>query len=324
VEKCYIGVDVGGTKCALGLFDSGKTLMDKHAYPSDASLLPEVFFDQLALEVESLLDRNAVRRETVGGVGIGLPSFIKFDEGYLLMTSTLPNLKNFAARDYISGLLGVPVMLDNDANTAALAEYWHGAGRGTRHMLYCAVSTGISNGIIINGAIFRGTYGWAGESGHALITPDEGVMCGCENPGCFMSYVSGGMIVKHIIARIDAGEPTRMLELAGGDKYCISAKHIEQASLAGDEMALWALDKMAYYLGIWLYNLYQILNINCFVFGGGLVKFGPILFDRVRAVFDRYNHIDLPVYFHNAKLGDDFGIIGAVELLFEAYSNGEK
>ena len=130
-----------------------------------------------------------------------------------------------------------------------------------------------------------------------------------------MSYCSGSMIIKHIQNKIDLGESTAMVDLAGSrDK--INAEHIAAAYAQGDGMAIWAVEQMAKYMGVWCYNLYITLNINCFVFGGGLLKFGNLLFDKVRQVFDGYNHIPYPVYFKFAELGDDSGIIGAVELLY--------
>jgi len=181
-------------------------------------------------------------------------------------------------------------------------------------MLYCPVSTGISSAIIIDGKLFRGSYGWAGESGHTIITPGEGVMCGCGNRGCMMSYVSGSMIAKHVQNRIAQGEKTVMTELAGGADR-ITALHIQQGYDLGDPLALWAVAQMAKYMAVWLYNLYVSFNINCFVFGGGLLKFGDRLFPAVRAQFDAYNQSDLPVHFKNAELTEDFGIVGAMELL---------
>ncbi len=157
--------------------------------------------------------------------------------------------------------------------------------------------------------LFRGSYGWAGESGHMLITPDSGVECGCRNSGCFMSWASGRYI-PHQIRRKAAGRKTS-LDLNGE----LDGRALLRACEEGDELALEILDQMAYYLGICVFNIYQLLNVNLFVFGGGLVNFGDLLFSRVRKTFDRYNHIDLPVEFRFAQLKADFGIIGAAELV---------
>lgn len=310
-----IGVDVGGTKIAYGLFDKDGKIIDRMKVLNDKNQMPTDFADRVIADIGQLLDKNKITLSEVEGVGIGLPSYIDYAKGYVMITSNMPNLKEFAAKEYFEGKLGVKVRLDNDANVAALAEHRLGAGRGFDHILYCAVSTGIANGIIINNQLFRGSYGAAGESGHALITIDEGLTCGCRNQGCFMSHCSGSMIVRHIQNKIVAGEHTIMATLAGGaDK--ISCEHIEEAYKQGDEMAIWAIEKMAKYLGVWLFNLYQFFNINCYVFGGGLTSFGGMLFDKVEEVFWQYNkQSDLPVYFKFAELGADFGTIGAMLLL---------
>lgn len=130
-----------------------------------------------------------------------------------------------------------------------------------------------------------------------------------------MSWCSGSMIVQHVLQRLENGERSIIPALAGSIAN-INALHINDAWEKNDPLAIWAVEQMAQYMGVWLYNLYTTLNVNCFILGGGLLNFGDKLFSRVREVFDNYNHCDLPVYFKTAELGDDFGIIGAAELLF--------
>jgi len=317
MKQYAIGIDVGGTKIAYGLFDSNKNLIGKHRSLSNPNLSSEEFFDNMIEDIDYLLKANNLSLSDLRGIGIGMPSYVLFEEGKIMMTANLTKIENFPVRDYLQNKLGdsIRIVIDNDGHTGALAEHRHGAGRGFRHMLYCPVSTGISSGIIINNEIFRGSYGWSGESGYMIANPDDGIECGCKNTGCFMSYCSGAMIVKHIIQRINNNEKTIMVELANG-KENISAVHIKQAYEMNDKMAIESVEQMAKYLGVWIYNLYSTLNINCFVFGGGLVNFGDALFNCVRQVFDSYNHVKMPVYFKFAELGDDFGIIGAAELLF--------
>lgn len=317
MEEYTIGIDVGGTKISYGLFDGKKNLVYRERTMSDSNLESEEFFDQIVEKIKSILKTKEISIIDLRGVGIGMPSFILFDEGKIVKTSNLQKINNFPARTYLMNKLGgnVRVVLDNDGHTGALAEHRMGAGRGFSHMLYCPVSTGISSGIIINNDLFRGTYGWSGESGHMIVTPNEGIECGCGNKGCLMSYCSGSMIVIHVKEKIKEGNESEIIELAG----CldnISAEHISIAYDKGDQLAMWAVEQMAQYMGVWLFNLYVTLNINCFVFGGGLLNFGDKLFKRVREIFDEYNHNQMPVYFKNAELGDDFGIIGAAELLF--------
>lgn len=310
-----IGIDVGGTKVAYGLFDANHKLCAKTRHKSDAALSPEAFFDNIIEAACNFLQEKNLSFSDVRGIGIGLPSYINFEEGYILKTSALTKLKNFHAKAYLTGKLkDFPIVLDNDSHAGALAEYKYGAGKGHKNMLYCPVSTGIASGIVINGRLFRGDYGWAGESGHMIITPGEGVLCGCGNRGCLMSWCSGGMIVKHIQSWISAGEQTSMLDLAGSAE-AITTVHLAAAYARGDKLAIRAVEQMAKYMAVWLYNLYALLNINCFVFGGGLLEMGSALFAPIREQFDKYNQNEKPVTFKTAALKADFGIIGAAELL---------
>ena len=169
--KSYrIGVDVGGTKIAYGLFDEKDNLVDTFRQPTDAAIDGPALSDQILYRIHELINSNQITEKDLTGIGICMPSFILFDQGYICMTSAMENVKEFAMRDYLAQRLSVPVVLDNDSNCAALAEYRFGAGRGSRHMIYMAASTGIGSGLILNGEVFRGSYGWAGESGHMLIT----------------------------------------------------------------------------------------------------------------------------------------------------------
>ncbi len=313
MNNYYLGIDVGGTKAAYGLYDGNGVLAYKTEHASDKSLSSEAFFDKVISQIHTIAKDANIETGQLKGIGIGMPSFIIYNEGYIVLTSNLTKIKQFAAKEYLEQRLSVPTFLDNDAHIAALAEHKLGAGRGQNHMLYCAVGTGISNGIIIHGNLFRGSYGWAGESGHALITPDEDFMCGCENNGCFMSHTSGSMIVKRVLREIERGKKTMMTDFEGN---CggLSCKTILDAYSKGDELAIWAVEHMARYLAIWLFNLYETLNINYFVLGGGLTNFGNLLFDKVFEQFDSYNHNAYPVYFKFAELKENFGIRGAALL----------
>ena len=304
-----IGIDVGGTKVAYGLYDENDGLVARRQHSAPISATGPELTDLLIENARALIADGGADAAQISGMGICMPSFILYEKGYVFMTSALVNVRDFPMRDYISERLSIPVVLDNDSNCAALAEHRFGAGRGRRDMIYMAASTGIGSGLILNGKLFRGSYGWAGESGHMLITPDEGVECGCRNRGCFMSWASGRYIPQQI-RRKAAGRTTQM-DLGGE----LDGRALLEACRAGDALALEVLDQMARNLGVCVFNVYQLLNVNLFVFGGGLVNFGDMLFERVRATFDRYNHIDMPVDFRFAEMKQDVGIIGAAELV---------
>lgn len=304
-----IGIDAGGTKVAYGLFDQENHLLDRFQQPTPIDADGPAFCEMVIGSIQAMLEKNNLTLSDLEGIGICMPSFILFDQGYVCMTSAMVNIRDFAMRDYLTRRLGLRVVLDNDSNVAALAEHRFGAGRGSRHMIYMATSTGIGSGLILNGQLFRGSYGWAGECGHMLITPDEGELCGCRNKGCFMSWGAG----RYLPAQIRKKAAGRKTIMDLGPK--LDGAELCRACQAGDSFALEMLDQTAHYIGVCAFNIYQLLNVNLYVFGGGLVNFGPLLFDRVRAEFDRYNHIPQPVDFRFARLEQDFGIIGAAELL---------
>ncbi len=317
--KYAIGVDIGGTKIAYGLFDQNKNIIYKKNRKSDATIEALEFFTVVCDDIYSILNEQKIAKEELIGIGIGMPSFIHFETGYIVKTGSLPKIHDFPVREYLIQIFGdaIKIVVDNDAHTGAIAEARHGVGVEFRNIIYCPVSTGISNGIIINGELFRGSYGWAGESGHMLTHPvlEKEVFCGCGNAGCLNSLCSGKMIINHILKWLDEGEESIMPKLAGS-RESIEAMHINEAYEMGDQLAIRAVEQMAQYMAMWLYNTYILLNINCFVFSGGLLSMGDKLFGRVQELFHIYNHSDFPVYFYETRLGKDSGIIGAMELLF--------
>ena len=310
MQKYTIGIDAGGTKIAYGLFTSDGALKDRYQHPTDAEADGSNFSDKLIETVYQMLNKNNINIDDLLGIGICMPSFILFDEGFVCMTSAMPNIRDFHMRDYIYERLNVRVVLDNDSNVAALAEHRYGAGRGHMHMVYIAASTGIGSGIIINNDVFRGSYGWAGECGHMIATPDEGDMCGCRNRGCYMSYASGKYASKCVESRIAGGAESTLSKYAK-----IDGEKILDAYKNDDSLAVETIERMAKYFAVCLFNVYQLLNINLFVFGGGLTNFGDALFKRIREHFDELLHIEKPVEFRFAELKKDFGIIGASELV---------
>jgi len=309
-NKYVIGIDAGGSKVAYGLFNDRGEITDRYQHMTDPGADGPAFSDKLVESVIAILNKNALTFEELSGIGVCMPSFIKYETGYVFMTSSIPGIKDFAMRDYLEERLPTRIVLDNDANGAALAEHRRGAGRSTRHMVYIVVGTGLGSGIIIDGKVFQGSYGAAGECGHMLATPGEGLMCGCENKGCFMSYIAG----RHLPERVSLG-------LGSGTKSILTpatadGKLLAEAHKNGDPLALELTEQMARWLAICVFNIYQMLNIDTFVFGGGLTALGDILFDRMRGEFDRLCHISFPVHFKIAELKEDAGIIGAAEYIY--------
>jgi len=309
-NKFTLGVDVGGTKTAYAIYDEELKLVKYKLHASDAALSPEKFFDYIAENINQMTVDAEITPENIKGVGVALPSFISADSDYVLKTANLPLIKDFHAQRYLEGLLPeFNVVVGNDNHAAALAEYKYGAGRGSENMLYCLMSTGLASGIIINGKLFRGTLGYAGESGHMIVTPNEGLLCGCGNRGCISAYASGVRIAEQVEKWISEGEQSIIPELTGGG--AITAEYIDAAYQLGDKLAERAIKQMVKYMAVWTFNLYVTLNITCFVFGGGLLKMRTPVLQLVREQFSAYTADSKEVSFYETQLGQDFGVFAA-------------
>ncbi len=315
MSKYSIGIDVGGTKIAYGVYDSNYQKVGKFVAKTNPQLEPEEMIDEMCSHIKTLLAQSSIQVSEIKGVGAAFPSHIDFEKGLVITTSSLPKWDNVPAKEMLSKKLGVPVEIDNDANAAAIAEHRFGAGRGHKHMLYVTISTGIGGGIIINNEIFRGSYGAAGEFGHMIIS-DEGYKCGCGNVGCVMSLASGPKIIRYTLDRIDDGACSMISNMIACTDE-ISCKHIGDAAKEGDTLAKEALDRTGDYLGIMFANLYQIFNIRHFVVGGSVSKIGKPLFDRFYGKLMSLSKISsaYPVTIVPAELGDDVGIVGAATLV---------
>lgn len=312
-----IGIDIGGTKIAYGLFDRENRIVGRRRTKTPQDLEPEEFFGQVKREIVDMVGECGVSLADVEGIGIGMPGSISHPDGVIVISSNIPKLAGFAAKAYLCELFdGLRIELDNDAHAAAIGESRFGAGKGFDNMLYCAVSSGISSAMIIDGKLFKGSNGFAGESGHMLITPDETpeVFCPCGNDGCLMSWCSGQMIAKHVAKWIGEGKETQMATLA--DCGEISTLEIAQAWRNGDSLAAQAVKQMQHYLAVWLFNIYVFVNIDCIVLGGGLLKLGDDFWNGVFEEFEGYKKSGCKVNFKEAELGDDMGLIGARELLY--------
>ena len=309
-----IGVDVGGTKTAYGLYNEKLELVLQRRHDSNTALSAERFFDMITENVREMLRDAKISPALVSGIGVALPSFIRASDGVVLKTANLPNIRNFNAQKHLEKAFPCySIVVGNDNHAAALSEHRYGAGRGHDNMLYCLMSTGLASGIIIDGKLFRGNLGYAGESGHMIVTPDIGLVCGCGNRGCISSYASGAMLAVHVTKWISSGERSIIPELAGGD--AITAQHIDAAYQLGDKLAERAIEQMVQYAAVWLYNLYVTLNIDCFVFGGGILKMETPVLSLVRKRFSTFSDDAPKVSFRMTELGDDFGVFAASRLL---------
>ncbi len=311
MRTCTMGIDVGGTKLAYGLFDEEQRCVLSRVTPSMPEAEPIDMIDAMISEVDGILSEVGLGRADLAGLGLALPSYIDTRQGRIIRSSNLPKWFDLPVRELVRERLDVPLALENDANTAAIAEQRLGAGKGCPNMIYVTVSTGVGGGLILNDRIYHGSYGAAGEIGHIPISELGDNVCGCGLTGCVESFVSGPHIVEFVEKRIAAGETSLLETIADGKP--ITTRHIAEAFARGDALALRALDRVSEYLARMFVALYQVLNVDRVVYGGGALKISPILMERAEARF-----LDMlpmarayPVTFLPAALGDDVGMIGA-------------
>jgi glucokinase len=306
-----IGVDVGGTKVAAGLVDADGNIVEKVKRLTPAASPSET--EQVIVEVVTeLLDRYEV-----DAVGIGAAGFVDETRSTVLFA---PNLawRDEPVKKQVEDRLGCAVLVENDANAAAWAESRFGAARGHEHVLLIAVGTGIGAGLMLDGRLYRGRWGVAGEPGHYRVVPD-GRLCGCGSRGCWEQYVSGNALVAEAreFARRSPGAAVRLLQLAGGSAEGIDGPAVTQAALEGDAVALRCFDIIGHWLGTGLADLAAILDPGCFVIGGGVSEAGELLIGPARTAFrsgltgGSYRPL---AEIRTAQLGADAGLIGAADL----------
>ncbi len=316
MREYVIGIDVGGTNIKLGLFDSGMQLVSELKYSTDKDGTAKEMMDYLAQQVKGLVEKAGLTMADIKGVGAAFPSYVDFKRGMTLESANLVALNEQPVREMLETRLEVPVFVDNDANVAALAEHRYGAGRGYDNLIYATLATGIGGALILNGQLFRGMHGMAGEIGHTLISDSIGYPCSCGVTGCVHSISSGFYMARYAMDRIKEGEESRILDYAGTLSN-VDMLAVGRALAMNDPLALEVVNRGAEYLGRMFHNLNQIFDINIFVYGGGITNLGHRFTDRMVASYRHHSLIDqkFPAKFIPAELGERAGFIGAALLV---------
>jgi glucokinase len=306
-----LGIDVGGTKINAFRVARDGEILARAQVPTPA--------DDEDATVAAMIDTaQGLMTEDVLAVGVGAAGMVDAERGVLRFA---PNLAwrelPIAARMHEA--LGVPCQLDNDANVAAYGEYRFGAGRGYRHMLLVTVGTGIGGGIVTDGRLFRGAYGFAAEIGHVIVEPN-GPVCGCGNRGCW-EQVAGGRAIDRAGRDAAAQHPRSLLsELAGGEPSAVDGRVVTEAARRGDDVARAVLAEVGRRLGQGLAGLVNVLDPQVVVVGGGAIGAGELLLEPARTAF--VDAVEAPEFRPRvplvaAELGNDAGAVGAAALALE-------
>ena len=309
-DQCVAGIDIGGTKIALALADLEGRFIEKTRFPARTGERgPHAIIEEALVEIERMLGQTGAQLVATG-IGCGGPLDRK--RGLILSPPNLPGWDEFPIVKIVEERLGVPVLLDNDANAAALGEHRHGAGRGYRQLVYITQSTGIGGGVIVRGRLVHGVYDGAGEVGHMTVLPD-GPECGCGGRGCLEALCSGTALARRARERLAAGEASSLSSLNPTE---VTGRVVAEAARAGDAVASAVWDEMIHYFAVGVGNLFNVLAPEAVVIGGGVSEAGEQLFVPLRErVRERVRMLPPEkVNILQASLGGDSALHGAVIL----------
>lgn len=335
--KLAIGVDIGGTKIAVSLIDLSGKVADKRVFDTNVQRGPWQAVNGIIASIHDIVQRHRISLEETIGIGVACGGPLDHERGLILSPPNLPGWDRIPINEILHREFNLPVALENDANAGAVAEMLFGAGKERRErgrpvkdLLYLTMGTGIGGGLILDGRLYRGITGSAGEVGHMKVV-HNGPLCRCGRRGCLEAVCSGPSIARRAREAIeermansgtgDPGEVTSMVRLAEGDPLKITAKEVFDAARLGDELARHIVQETAEFLGIGLANLVNILNPEIIVLGTIATRVGDLLLGPVREVVAReaWEEPAGAVEIRGSSLGDYIGDYAAVAALFAEF-----
>jgi glucokinase len=306
-----IGLDIGGTKISGCVVDAGGTIVAKGRRDTPAQDPGAI------LGAAADLVRELSLASEIDAVGVACAAFIDRAGSTVLFA---PNLawRDLPIQQSLESSLGLPVTIENDANSAAWGEFRFGAGVGTADMVLVTVGTGIGGGVVNDGVLLHGAFGIAAELGHMRVVPG-GIRCGCGNRGCLEQYASGTALVREARELVVSESPhaARLRELCGGDVNRLTGHDVTKAAAEGDPAAVELLFDLGTWIGEGMASVAAILDPGLFVLGGGVAEAGALLIDPARGAFRRNltgrGHRP-EARFALASLGNDAGMVGVADL----------
>jgi glucokinase len=312
--KKYIGCDLGGTNMRAAIVDvENGSILYQMSIPTLARDGHDAVMKRMAGLFLQMIDWAGMKKEDVGGIGIGVPGVLDLEKGETLFLPNLPgNWPHVPLRDAVANLTALPVVLLNDVRSATNGEWLFGAGRGVDTLVVFAIGTGIGGGLVINGQLHLGIGGTAGELGHMTID-FSGPRCGCGNYGCLETYASGPAIAAMGMKAVAQGLTTQIGDLCKYDLNRITPELIEKAALAGDETAMDIYEQAGFSLGIAAANVCVSVGPRRIIIGGGVSKAGDLLLVPIRRTLrERVTVVPIEqVEVVQSQLGNNAGVIGS-------------
>ena len=317
-----LGVDVGGTKLATVLAARSGEILHKVRLSTEAERGPAFGVARLISMLHQNLNETGVDPEDVVGIGVACGSPMDAERGIILGPPNLQSWNPVPIKETLEAEFALYTQLENDANAGALAEWLFGAGRGRRNVVYMTMGTGIGGGLILDGRLYRGANGNAGEVGHMRVVHQGGPLCGCGKRGCLEAFCSGPAIArrtKEALRRSSQDNSASACVSLAGSPESVTSEHLFAAARQGDELALQLVDETAHYMGVGLANIIQALNPEVIVLGTIATEQGDFFLDRVRQVvreetWPQMSHI---VEILPSPLGDQVGDYGAISIILQ-------
>jgi glucokinase len=311
--KKYIGCDLGGTNLRAAIVDvENGSIIHQMSIPTLARDGPDALMKRMAGLFPQLIEWAELKKEDIGGVGIGVPGVLDLEKGETLFLPNLPgNWPHVPLAETITKLTGLPTILLNDVHAITNGEWRFGAGRGVDTVAVFAVGTGIGGGLVINGQLNLGIGGTGGELGHMTIDY-SGPVCGCGNKGCLEAFASGPAIAAMGMKAVTQGLTTRIGEKCEYDLNRITPELIARAAQEGDQIAMEIYERAGFYLGIAAANICVAIGPRRIIIGGGVSQVGELLLEPIRRTLREHVRV-MPVEeveVMQSQLGDNAGVIG--------------
>ena len=307
-----LAIDIGGTKMMAAVITSEGRMLASDVCPTRADKGVSSIIERLFATIDELLGQDITEVSDPGGIGIACAGGIDTVMGMITQSPNLPGWHDVPLAEIVSERYKVDAYLINDASAAALGEHRFGAGKGINNLVMITLGTGIGGGIVINGELYLGAHGSAGEIGHMIIDVN-GPPCACGSNGCLESFASGKALARSAINRIKQGEESSLSGMVEGRIDEITSEDVGAAAKDGDVLALDVFSRAAYYLGIGLVNLVNIFNPEMIVLGGGMVEQFDLLIEPARQIMSEraFKIAAQGVDIAAAQLGNDAGVYGA-------------
>jgi glucokinase len=316
-EKWIVGVDLGGTSTKLAIINLEGEISHKWEIPTDVSEEGKNITLDIAKSIGQKLEELGILKTNVLGIGMGAPGPVDLENGIIYEAINLGWKNRYPLQQVLEDATAIPVVIDNDANCAALGEMWKGAGNGAKELVCITLGTGVGGGVIANGDIVHGINGAAGEIGHITSVTEGGAPCNCGKSGCLETVASATGIVRIATEKLQK-EPVegemQNLFLKNGK---LTAKDVFDTARNGDQAAKDVLIEVAFHLGLALANVANTTNPEKIVLGGGVSRAGDILLAPVKEYFEKFAFIRVAqsTKITIATMGNDAGVIGAAWLV---------